>query len=87
VQGVSNNSWPEALIWTAKPPIDGPEYATLGAVALNTQIEVDLGGAIAGNGSYSFAITLPANITNTVGYTSRESSTAANRPQLVITTQ
>ena len=87
VQGVSNNSWPEALIWTAKPPIDGPVYATLGAVALNTQIEVDLGGAIAGNGSYSFAITLPANITNTVGYASRESSTAANRPQLVITTQ
>ena len=60
--------------------------ATLGAVAINTAIEVDLGAAITGNGSYSFAITLPAGNSNTVGYAARENSAAANRPQLVITT-
>ena len=86
VQSVSNNTWLEALTWSSKPAIDGPVRATLGAVALNTAIEVDLGAAITGNGSYSFAIVLPAGNTNTVGYASRENSTVANRPQLVITT-
>jgi hypothetical protein len=86
VQSVSDNLWPEALTWSSKPAINGPVRATLGAVAVNTAIEIDLGTAITGNGSYSFAITLPAGNTNTVGYASRENSTAANRPQLVITT-
>jgi len=86
VQSVSNNSWLEALTWNTKPAIDGPVRATFGAVALNTTVEVDLASAITGNGSYSFAITLPAGNTNTVGYASRENSTVANRPQLVITT-
>jgi hypothetical protein len=86
VQSVSNTTWAEALTWNGKPAIDGPVRATLGAVALDTVIEVDLGAAITGNGSYSFAITLPAGITNTVGYASRENSTAANRPRLVIMT-
>jgi hypothetical protein len=86
VQSVSNTSWAEALTWNSKPAIDGPVRATFGAVALSTMVEVDLGAAITGNGSYSFAITLPAGNTNTVGYASRENSTAANRPQLAITT-
>jgi len=86
VQSVLDNSWPEALTWSSKPAINGPVRATLGAVAVNTAIEVDLGATITGNGSYSFAITLPVGNTNTVGYASRENSTTANRPQLVITT-
>jgi hypothetical protein len=86
VQSVSSTNWLEALTWNNKPAIDGPVRATFGAVALNTMVEVDLGTAIAGNGSYSFAITLPAGNTNTVGYASRDSSTVGNRPQLVITT-
>ena len=86
VQSVSNTSWAEALTWSLKPLIDGPARATFGAVAVNTTVEVDLGAAIAGNGSYSFAITLPSDNSNTVGYASRENGTAANRPQLVITT-
>jgi hypothetical protein len=86
VQSVSNTTWSETLTWNTKPAIDGPVRATLGAVALNSIAEVDLTSAIGGNGSYSFAITLPAGNTNTVGYASRESSSAGNRPQLVITT-
>ena len=44
VQSVSDTTWAEALTWGGKPAIDGPVRATLGAVALNTLIEVDLGG-------------------------------------------
>jgi hypothetical protein len=40
-----------------------------------------------GNDAYSFAISMPSANTNTVGYASRENSTAASRPQLVITTR
>jgi hypothetical protein len=86
VHSVSNNTWLEALTWSSKPAIDGPVRATFGAVAVNTTVEVDLGAAITGNGSYSFAIALPAGNTNTVGYASRENSSTGNRPQLVITT-
>jgi hypothetical protein len=86
VQSVSTNTWPEALTWAGKPAIDGPALATLGAVGVNTFVEIDLGTAIAGNGSYSFAITLPASVTNTVGYASRENGTVGNRPQLIVTT-
>ena len=59
-----------------------------GAVTLNQVVEVELPvGTITGNGGYSFAITLPSSNTNTLGYASRQTSTAANRPQLIITTQ
>jgi hypothetical protein len=44
-------------------------------------------GTITGNGSYSFALSLPSSNTNTLGYASRQASTVANRPQLIITTQ
>ena len=84
---VSNTSWAENITWNNKPAIDGPLLATLGAVTLNLSYEVDVSSAITGNGSYSFAITLPDTNTNTVGYASREASTTDNRPQLIVTTQ
>ena len=60
--------------------------ATPVLAALNSTMEVDLTSAITGNGSYSFAISLPSTNTNTLGYASREYSTVANRPQLIVTT-
>jgi PKD repeat protein len=83
---MSDTSWAENITWNTRPAIDGPQLATLGAVPSSQFVEVDLGAAIGGNGTYSFAITLPSANTNTVGYASRESSTAANRPQLIVTT-
>jgi hypothetical protein len=56
-------------------------------VKLNEVVEVVPAGTITGNGSYSFAITLPSANSSTLGYASRQASTAANRPQLVLTTQ
>jgi hypothetical protein len=85
---ITNTTWAEGITWVTKPTIDGAQLASLGAVALNQVVEVVLpAGTITGNGSYSFAITLPSANTNTLGYASREATTAANRPQLVITTQ
>lgn len=86
VRALTNTTWPETMIWDSQPAIDGPQLAALGAVALNQFVEIDLTSAITGNGDYSFAITLPASNTNTLGYASRENSTAANRPLLIITT-
>jgi hypothetical protein len=86
-RSVSNTSWAESITWSTKPPIDGPLRASVGAVAIGAVVEVDLTGVIAGNGSYSFAITLPGSNGNTVGYAARENTTVANRPQLIITTQ
>ncbi len=60
----------------------------MGAVALNQVVEVVLPvGTITGNGSYSFAISLPSSNTNTLGFASRQASTVASRPQLIISTQ
>jgi hypothetical protein len=90
VSSITNTSWNETdkpITWTTRPAIDGPVRATLGGAALNTWITVDVTAAIGGNGEYSFAISQPSNVTDTVGYASRDNSTAANRPQLVIVTQ
>ena len=88
VHRVMNTSWAESITWNTKPAIDGAQLASVGAVTLNQVVEVVLPvETMTGNGSYSFAITLPGSNTNTLGYASRQASTAANRPQLIITTQ
>ena len=85
--GLKNNSWPENITWNTKPAIDGPQVSQLGPVAVGQVVELDLTSAIRGPGTYSFAITSdPAN-TNTVAYASRDNSTTANRPQLLVTLQ
>jgi hypothetical protein len=84
---ITNTSWAEGITWSNKPAIDGPQLASLGLVAMNQVVEVDLTAAIGGNGVYSFAITLPASNTNTLGYAARENSTGTIRPQLIVTTR
>lgn len=87
VSTMSNTSWPENITWNTKPAIDGAPVAEMGAVAVGQVVELDLTPAVHGPGSYSFAITSdPAN-TNTVGFASRNNSTAASRPQLLVTLQ
>jgi unsaturated chondroitin disaccharide hydrolase len=84
---VTDTSWPETITWNTRPAIGGPALATLDAVALSQVVELDVTGTIGGSGAFSFVISMSSTNTNTVGYASRESSTAANRPQLVITTR
>ncbi len=84
---ITSNSWAESITWNTQPAIDGTQLATLAAVPMDTFVDVDITAAITGNGTYSFAITLPAANTNTLAYASKEASTPANRPQLIVTTQ
>jgi hypothetical protein len=87
VAGVSNNTWPENVTWSAKPAADGPQLGQFGAVAVGQAVEADVTSYVKGNGVYSVAISSPANVTNTVAYASRENGTAASRPQLTLVLQ
>jgi len=80
---MSNTTWSETgVTWNNQPTIDGTTLGTLGAVARNTWVELDLTGKITGNGTYSIGGTTSSN--NGADYDSRETGTTA--PQLVITT-
>jgi hypothetical protein len=83
VYGMTNTSWAENVTWNSRPAADGPLLASLGSVALNAVLDVDVTTAVTGNGKYSFAIVAPTSSTDTVGYASREAS-VATRPQLIV---
>src|SRR3954451_4737581 len=82
----TNASWPESVTWNTRPAVDGVRLATVAAVALNQVVEVDVTPAITANGAVSFAITVPATTANTLGYATRNATTAANRPALIVQT-
>jgi hypothetical protein len=84
VYDMSGTTWPDMVTWNSRPTIPGPLLASIGPVLLNQVVEVNVGAAIHGNGSYSFAITVPDGITNTVGYASRENSVTGTGPLLVV---
>lgn len=81
---LTSGGWSEAgLTWSNRPmPVGGP-LAAIGAATTKAFVEVDLGSAISGDGTYDFVIT--GGIADAAGYHSRESS-ASRRPQLVLTT-
>jgi hypothetical protein len=81
---VSGITWPDAVTWNRRPTTAGPLVASIGPVRLNQVVEVNVGAAIHGNGSYSFAIAAPDGVTNTVGYASRESGLIGAGPSLVV---
>jgi hypothetical protein len=49
---ITSTNWAENSTWNTKPAIDGPQLATLGAVAVNTFYEVDVTTAISGNSTF-----------------------------------
>jgi glucose/arabinose dehydrogenase len=76
-----STSWTEAgITWSNAPPISGSALATPGAATAGTWVEFNLGTAIAGNGTYSFAISGGAN--DQASYASRETS---NAPLVIVT--
>ena len=88
IHSVSNNfdgtstPWTEDILTSGNaPPVTGSPLSALGAVVLGTFVELDVTAAIAGNGTYSFAIT--ANSTSRIAYNTKE---GANPPQLIIVT-
>jgi glucose/arabinose dehydrogenase len=75
------STWTETgITWNNAPVITGSALSTIGAAPLGTWVEFDVGAAITGNGTYSFAIS--GGSTDAVDFASRE---AANKPTLVIT--
>jgi hypothetical protein len=84
VNSLSNITWSEATTtWNNRPTIDGPVVGTVGSAPLNTTVVVDVTPAITGNGTYSLAITSTSS--DAVVYASKELTTVANRPKLVVT--
>jgi hypothetical protein len=82
-RAMSNTTWSETgTTWNNQPAIDGATLGSLGSVTSSTWYEVNVGAAVTGNGTYSFAGT--STSTDGAYFSSRESG--ANAPQLVITT-
>lgn len=78
---VSNNGWSERRItWNNQPPIDGPSLGTMDSVSAGSWYEWDVTSAVAGNGTYSFALT--SSSADGVGYNSSEAG--SKPPKLVI---
>ena len=74
------SSWTETgITWDTAPVITGSPLSTVGSAPLGTWVEFNVGAAITGNGTYSFAIS--GGSTDAVDFASRE---AANKPTLVI---
>jgi hypothetical protein len=78
-------SWSEgSLSWNNRPARTGAVLADLQAVATGSWVELDVTRAVAGNGEFSFV--LHPSSTDGVDFHSRESTSVALRPQLIVTT-
>jgi PKD repeat protein len=86
VYPVSVTSWTESgsggITWSNAPPVGSPTLASAGAVSTGAVLELDLGGIITDNGTYSVAITSTSS--DPVDFSSREGNAP---PQLVLVTQ
>jgi hypothetical protein len=84
VYAMTGTTWPDTVTWNSRPIITGPLVASIGPVLLNQVVEVNVSTAIHGNGIFSFAITAPDGVTNTVGYASRDNGVTSTGPLLVV---
>jgi hypothetical protein len=75
------NSWTESgITWNNAPAITGSYLSRVLSAPSGTWVEFDLGSAITGNGTYTFAI--KGGVDDYVEYSSRE---GASDPMLVVT--
>lgn len=78
--GVSSTGWKEStMTWANQPRIDGPPLATVAAVGNRDYYEWDVTPAIAGDGTYAFALTCSACASR---FNSSEAS--GSRPYLIV---
>jgi glucose/arabinose dehydrogenase/PKD repeat protein len=81
VYSIANTTWTETgITWNNAPAITGSPLSSVTTATAGTWVEFDLGSAITGNGTYTFAISNGNN--DAVDYASRET---ANDPVLLIT--
>lgn len=82
---VTDDTWGERTVtWNSAPPTEPTPVASLGATVANTWMEVDLSSVVTGNGVFSLRIA--STSATAVSYVSREATSAALRPQLVVVT-
>jgi hypothetical protein len=78
----SDPSWTESSVtWNTAPALTGAAVANAGSMPSSAWYEIDVTGAISGDGTYSF--TFVPESTDGVQFNSREAAT--NRPELVVT--
>ncbi len=76
-------SWSEsAVTWNVRPARTGPVLDDLGSVKAGRFVDLDVSDVVAGNGTFSFE--LVAGSKDGMDVASRESSTAGQRPQLIV---
>ena len=81
IHSITDLGWSESTItWNSRPQIDGTKLSTLATVFGSEWIAFDVGQAISGDGTYSFAIN--STSTNGVSFSSKETPT--NQPVLEI---
>ncbi|MEA2002999.1 MAG: PQQ-dependent sugar dehydrogenase [Actinomycetota bacterium] len=79
---MTDTNWSEATVTWANAPLgDGGTVAVLGRVARNAWIEVDITGAVIGDGAFSLRIA--STVSNGVDYSSKEHA-SGNAPELVL---
>lgn len=75
VHAVSSNEWSEtSLTWNARPAAAATSLGRIGPANLDETVSLDLGTAIGGPGTYSFAVISPATDTNGTHFYSKEGS-------------
>lgn len=76
-------TWSEsALSWSTRPAVTGTPVAASKAAPLGAWVELDVTSVVTGDGEYSFTLADPP--TDAVAFSSKESTTASQRPQLVV---
>lgn len=75
-----DDTWTETgLTYATRPLLPPTSIGNAGSVAAGGYVDIDLGSAVSGDGTYSFAV--QSSSTNSAIYASRES---VNKPQLVL---
>ncbi len=81
VYALADDGWTETgITWNNQPTLSGGALRALGPVTSSTWVEIDVSGAVSGEGSHVFA--LAGGSSNSAFYSSREGSQPA---QLVVT--
>lgn len=78
----SSNAWTEAVTW-ATSPAAGTWLGRYGTVAVGSRLSLAVTSAVPAEGTYSFL--LSSSSSDRVRYASREATTVASRPALVLT--
>jgi PKD repeat protein len=84
VHTAADNGWSEAgLTWGNRPARTSTGVDDKASIAADSWIEFDVTSLVAGSGTYTFV--LATNSSDGVNLSSREATTSANRPHLVVT--